>query len=67
MSATSDFYLLQAEKCTNEADASNLPQVRDRNRRAAEAWQTMADKLIQSETNRAAAAKQKQAAADESA
>ena len=61
MSATSDFYRLQAEKCSSEADASNLPQVRDRNMRAAAAWQTMADKLIQSETNRAETAKRKEA------
>jgi hypothetical protein len=46
MSATIDFYLAQAEKCTAEAGTSQLTQVRDRNLRAAAAWQAMADKLL---------------------
>lgn len=53
MSATIDFYLAQAEKCTDEAAASALVQVRDRNLRAAAAWQVMADKLIHTENLRA--------------
>ena len=53
MSATIDFYLAQAEKCTAEAGTSQLTQVRDRNLRAAAAWQAMADKLLQSERLRA--------------
>lgn len=53
MSATIDFYLAQAEKCTAEADASPLAQVRDRNLRAAAAWQAMADKLLHTEKLRA--------------
>ena len=53
MSATIDFYLAQAEKCSAEADASPLTQVRDRNLRAAAAWQAMADKLLHSERLRA--------------
>jgi hypothetical protein len=53
VSATIDFYLAQAEKCTAEADASPLTQVRDRNRRAAAAWQAMADKLLHAERLRA--------------
>lgn len=53
MSATSDFYRAQAEKCLNDAATATLTQVRDRNLRAAEAWQQMADKLIRAETARA--------------
>ena len=53
MSATIDFYIAQAEKCTAEADVSPLTQVRDRNLRAAAAWQAMADKLLHSERLRA--------------
>ena len=53
MSATTEFYLAQAEKCTAEADASALTQVRDRNLRAAAAWQAMADKLLHTEKLRA--------------
>ena len=53
MSATIDFYLAQAEKCTAEAGTSQLTQVRDRNLRAAAAWQAMADKLLHTEQLRA--------------
>ncbi|MBN8844005.1 MAG: hypothetical protein J0H88_12235 [Sphingomonadales bacterium] len=53
MSATIEFYLAQAGKCTADADASSLTQVRDRNLRAAAAWQAMADKLLHTETLRA--------------
>ncbi|MCW0197108.1 hypothetical protein [Sphingopyxis sp.] len=53
MSATIDFYLAQAEKCTAEAETSPLTQVRDRNLRAAAAWQAMADKLLDAERLRA--------------
>lgn len=53
MSATIDFYLTQAGKCSEEAKASPLTQVRDRNLRAAAAWQAMADKLLHSEKLRA--------------
>lgn len=53
MSATIDFYLAQAEKCTGEAETSALTQVRDRNLRAAAAWQAMADKLLHTEKLRA--------------
>ncbi|MBA3940725.1 MAG: hypothetical protein C0520_05905 [Sphingopyxis sp.] len=53
MSATIEFYRTQAEKCTAEAEASTLTQVRDRNLRAAAAWQAMADKLLQTELLRA--------------
>jgi len=53
VSATIEFYLAQAEKCTDEAAASSLVQVRERNLRAAAAWQGMADKLIHTENLRA--------------
>ena len=53
MSATIEFYIAQADKCRTEADASPLTQVRDRNLRAAAAWQAMADKLLHTETLRA--------------
>ncbi|MGB3848241.1 MAG: hypothetical protein WA940_20385 [Sphingopyxis sp.] len=61
MSVTSDFYRTQAAKCTGEADASLLPQVRDRNLRAAAAWQSMADKLVLTEATRAKQAVRKEA------
>ena len=65
MSATIDFYRTQAEKCSAEADASPLSQVRDRNLRAAAAWQAMADKLLHTEKLRAE--KESQAAAQRTA
>jgi hypothetical protein len=65
VSATIDFYLAQAEKCSSEAAASSLEQVRDRNLRAAAAWQVMADKLIHTENLRAKQVALKEAAAAE--
>ena len=53
MSATIDFYLAQAGKCSEEAKASPLTQVRDRNLRAEQAWRTMAERLVQTEATRA--------------
>jgi hypothetical protein len=53
MSATTEFYVTQADKCRADADASPLSQVRDRNLRAAAAWQAMADKLLHTEKLRA--------------
>ena len=53
MSNTSDFYLIQADKCASDAAASSLSQVRDRNLRAEQAWRTMAERLIQTEATRA--------------
>ncbi|MDZ3831237.1 MAG: hypothetical protein U0S50_05385 [Sphingopyxis sp.] len=53
MSANLDFYRAQAEKCRSDADAAILTQVRDRNMRAAAAWQAMADKLARAEIARA--------------
>ena len=71
MSNTSDFYLAQADKCAAEAAASALVQVRERNLRAEQAWRSMAERLILSETTRAkqaatAAAKAQAAAEAES-
>lgn len=53
MSATTEFYLAQAQRCTAEADESGLDRVRERNLRAAAAWQAMADKLLHTEKLRA--------------
>lgn len=53
MSATSDFYLTQADKCASEAAATTLTQVRDRNLRAAAAWRSMAEKILLTEQSRA--------------
>jgi hypothetical protein len=53
VSATTEFYLAQAQRCTAEADASGLDRVRERNLRAAAAWQAMADKLLHTEKLRA--------------
>lgn len=53
MSATSDFYLAQADKCTAAAADTVLMQVRDRNLRSAAAWREMAKRVIQAETLRA--------------
>lgn len=53
MSATREFYLAQAAKCGAEATETALGQVRERNLRAAAAWQAMADKLERAETARA--------------
>ena len=53
MSNTSDFYLIQADKCAADAAETSLSQVRDRNLRAEQAWRTMAERLIQTEATRA--------------
>lgn len=53
MSMTSDFYLAQADKCRQDAVGASLVQVRDRNLRAAAAWQAMAEKLSRTESVRA--------------
>lgn len=63
MSTTSDFYLAQAEKCSAEASSTALVQVRDRNLRAAAAWHSMAEKILQTEVARARTAAAKDIAA----
>lgn len=52
MSATSDFYQTQSDKCSADATASKLTQVRDRNLRAAIAWGEMALRAVQTESAR---------------
>lgn len=52
MSATSDFYRAQAVKCASDAAESPLEQVRDRNLRAAAAWNAMADRVVRAENAR---------------
>lgn len=49
MSAISDFYIEQAEKCAAEAASTNLVSVGERSTRAASAWQTLADKVLRAE------------------
>lgn len=53
MSATSDFYLAQAAKCSADAVEAQLTQVRDRNLRSAAAWREMADRVLRTEKARA--------------
>ena len=53
MANTVDFYLTQVNACTAEAERSTLTNVRERNLRAAAAWQEMADKLLAVEKSRA--------------
>ena len=53
MSATREFYLAQAAQCDAAAAETALGQVRDRNLRAAAAWQAMPDTLERAETARA--------------
>lgn len=53
MANTIDFYLSQVAACNAEAERSTLVNVRDRNLRAAAAWQEMADKMLATEQNRA--------------
>lgn len=60
MSATSDFYLAQADKCTAAAADTALMQVRDRNLRSAAAWREMAMRVIQAENLRDEKARLKQ-------
>ena len=67
MSATSDFYLAQAEKCDGDAAGTMLVQVRDRSLRAAAAWRAMADKLIRAETARAEKERQVETARNDAA
>lgn len=52
MSATSEFYLTQAESCAREAEAAVLDNVRDRCRRSEQSWRAMAEKLQRAETMR---------------
>lgn len=53
MSATSEYYLSQAEQCAREAEAATLANVRERCRRSEQSWRAMADRLQRAETMRA--------------
>lgn len=52
MSATSEFYMTQAESCAREAEAAVLDNVRDRCRRSEQSWRAMAEKLQRAEVMR---------------
>ena len=52
MANSIDFYLTQVAACKAEADRSSLVNVRERNLRAAAAWQEMADKMLATEKSR---------------
>lgn len=54
MSTTSEFYLKQAIQNEQDAAAAALDNVRDRALRSAHAWRLMADRLVRTETMRAA-------------
>jgi hypothetical protein len=53
MSITRDFYLARAAEARAEAARATLANVRDRNQRAADAWQAMADRAAHTEKQRA--------------
>lgn len=53
MSTTRDFYLVRAEEARAEAAKASLANVRERNLRAAAAWQVMADRAAHTEKQRA--------------
>jgi len=59
MSATSDFYLTQAETCARDAAAATLENVRERCRRSEQSWRAMADRLQRAEVMRANQAAEK--------
>ena len=53
MTVTLDFYLTRAAEARAEADKAVLANVRERNLRAAEAWQAMADRAVRTGQQRA--------------
>lgn len=53
MSITSDFYVARAAEARAEAARSNLANVRDRNLRAAAAWDEMAARATRTDRQRA--------------
>lgn len=59
MSATSDYYLTQAETCAREAESATLDNVRDRCRRSEQSWRAMADRLQRAEAMRSNQAAEK--------
>ncbi len=58
------FYREQAARETTSADAASLDNVRDRHRRAAQAWTVLADRVEHSDTLRAAREKPAAASID---
>lgn len=52
MAATSEFYLACAAQSLRDADASTLSNVRDRCLRSAAAWQAMAERTAEIESER---------------
>lgn len=52
MAAISDFYLARAAESARDAQASVLPNVRERCLRAEAAWLAMAERALKSETGR---------------
>ena len=53
MSVTRDFYLARVDSCMLDASNATLDNVRDRYLRSAAAWQSMADRVIRTEQERA--------------
>lgn len=53
MTVTTDFYLTRAAEALAEADKAVLANVRERNLRAAAAWQVMADRAVRTGQQRA--------------
>lgn len=54
MSATSEYYLAQAEQNALAAANTDLPNVRDRCLRAEAAWRSMAERINRVEQNKQA-------------
>lgn len=54
MTTTRDFYLARADDARAEAARASLANVRERNLRAAAAWDAMADRALRTERQRAA-------------
>lgn len=59
--ATIDFYNQRAAQCRAEADLTSLANVRERCLSAASAWDSMADRVRQTQTYRAEGAARKAA------
>lgn len=53
MTTTREFYLARAVEARAEADKADLANVRERNLRAAAAWDVMADRALRTEQQRA--------------
>jgi ribosomal protein L18E len=64
--STLEFYLIRAEQCGREAEASTLVNVRDRHLTAQAVWLDMADRLERTNIGRAEVAASKAEAAEAS-